>query len=420
VNEIAAVADSLLDPALKPICEKVLAGERLSHADGMALYHTRDIFTLGRLANLVRERRHGRRAYYNINRHINYTNYCVLRCKFCSFYRPYSKEGDSAADAYELSVEQIVEAAAEAAHRGATEVHIVGGLHPTLPFSYYTDMCRAIRQRCPQLHIKAFTAIEIVHFARIARPRMSIADVLLALREAGLDSMPGGGAEIFDERVHDETFQSKVGEQHWFDVHRAAHELGIPTNATMLYGHIETAEERLNHLIKLREHQDVSLANMESDEATKRRSDGGAARHEGTEARRHEEAKAAFNCCVPLSFIPEGSALAHLPGPTGLDDLRTLAICRLMLDNFPHIKAFWIMLTPKLAQVALNWGVDDFDGTVVWYDITRREGRGTNRQELTVEQITRLILEAGCVPAERDSLYNPVRRDESGQRINTQ
>jgi len=396
-------ADGLLDPMLEPIREKVLAGERLSHADGLALYQTRDIFTLGRLANLVRERRHGRRTYYNVNRHINYTNYCVLRCKFCSFYRPYPKKGEPAAGGYELSVEQIVATAAEAADRGAIEVHIVGGLHPTLPFSYYTDMCRAIRQRCAQLHIKAFTAIEIVHFARIARPRMSIEEVLLALREAGLDSLPGGGAEIFDERVHDETFQAKVGERHWFDVHRTAHDLGIPSNATMLYGHIETVEERLNHLIKLREHQDVSLTNMESHGATKPRSHGGA--------------KAAFNCCVPLSFIPEGSALAHLPGPAGLDDLRTLAVARLMLDNFPHIKAFWIMQTPKLAQLALNWGVDDFDGTVVWYDITRREGRGTNRQELTVEQIQRLIREAGCIPVERDSLYNPVRRDETGRLV---
>jgi len=286
-----------------------------------------------------------------------------------------------------------VETAARAAAAGATEVHIVGGLHPRLPFSYYLDICRGIKQRCPTLHIKAFTAVEIVHFTRITRPRMSIAEVLCALREAGLDSLPGGGAEIFDDRVHDETFQAKIGERHWFDVHRTAHELGIFSNATMLYGHVETPAERVAHLLKLREHQDRSLA----------------ARQQAPPG-----TKAAFNCCVPLSFVPEGSALAHLPGPTGLDDLRTLAICRLMLDNFPHIKAFWIMQSPKLAQVALNWGVDDFDGTVVWYDITRREGRGTNRQELTVDQIRRLIREAGCVPVERDSLYREIRRDRQG------
>ena len=403
-----SVATTAVDPALESVCAKVRAGERLTPSDGLALYRTRDIFTLGALANLVRERLHGRKAYYNINRHINYTNYCVLRCKFCSFYRPYAtgkaSEGarehgikakgedpshvstlprsQAGSNGYEYSVEQIVEQAAEAAAHGATEVHIVGGLHPKLPFSYYTGMCRAIKQRCPGLQIKAFTAIEIVHFTRITRPRLSIAEVLTALREAGLDCLPGGGAEIFDDRVHAEAFKAKVGEQHWFDVHRAAHELGIPSNATMLYGHIESVEERLQHMLKLREHQDVSLA----------------------------ERRAAFQCFVPLSFIPEGSELAHLPGPTGLDDLRTLAVSRLMLDNFLHIKAFWIMQSPKLAQVALNWGVDDFDGTVVWYDITKREGQGTNRQELTVGQIGRLLEEAGCEPVERDTLYREVRR----------
>ncbi len=382
------------DEALEPIRRKVLAGERLSLADGLALYRTRDIFTVGELANVVRERRHGRQAFYNINRHINYTNYCVLRCKFCSFYRPYPARSDAAgqpsggipsrpADGYEHSLDEIVALAVEAAERGATEVHIVGGLHPKLPFSYYTDLCRAIKERCPRLHIKAFTAIEIVHFTRIARPRTSIAEVLTALRAAGLDSLPGGGAEIFDDRVHTEAFKAKVGEQHWFDVHRVAHELGIPSNATMLYGHIESLEERVQHMLKLREHQDASLSGR----------------------------RAAFQCFVPLSFIPEGSELAHLPGPSGLDDLHTLAVGRLMLDNFPHIKAFWIMQSPKLAQVALNWGVDDFDGTVVWYDITKREGRGTNRQELTVPQIQRLLREAGCVPVERDSLYCTVHRE---------
>ncbi|MCK4343477.1 MAG: aminofutalosine synthase MqnE [Phycisphaerae bacterium] len=368
------------DPALEPIRAKVLAGERLSPADGLTLYRTRDLFTLGELAHLARRRRHGLRAFYNINRHINYTNFCVLKCKFCAFGRPYNPRGDQVADGYTLSVDEIVAQAVEAAQRGATEVHIVGGLHPTLPFSYYTDLCRAIKQHCPSLHIKAFTAIEIVHFTRIARPRLSIAEVLTALKEAGLDSLPGGGAEIFDDRVHDETFQTKVGEEQWFDVHQAAHRLGLPTNATMLYGHVESVEERIQHMIKLRKQQDISLA----------------------------EHPAAFQCFVPLSFIPDGSALAHLPGPTGLDDLRTLAVSRLLLDNFPHVKAFWIMQSPQLAQVALNWGVDDFDGTVVWYDITKREGRGTTRQEMTVPQIRRLLREAGCQPVERDTLYRAV------------
>lgn len=389
----ATLESPAIDAELEPIREKVIAGERLSYDDGVTLYRSRDIFTLGELANLARERMHGRTAYYNINRHINYTNFCVLRCKFCSFYRAMDgKSGltDVSNEAgYEYSLDEIVNTAAEAYDHGATEVHIVGGLHPKLPFSFYTDMCSAIRARCPDVHIKAFTAIEIIHFTRISKPRLNIREVLIALREAGLNSLPGGGAEIFDDRVHAEVFKNKVGEEGWFDVHRTAHELGIPSNATMLYGHVETREERIGHLIKLREHQDASIA----------------------------QRQAAFQCCIPLSFIPDGSALSNLPGPTGLDDLRTLAISRLMLDNFAHIKAFWIMQSPKLSQVALNWGVDDFDGTVVWYDITKREGRGTTHQELSVDQIKRLIREAGCVPMERDSIYRPVKRDENGKRL---
>ncbi len=374
---------------LTDIAERIDSGTRLGFEDGVRLLRTRDIHTLGRLADLVRRRKHGDAAYYNVNRHINYTNLCVLRCKFCSFYKPWSPE---AKDGYTLTVNQVVARAREAYQRGATEVHIVGGLHPKLPFSYYTDMCAAIREACPRLHIKAFTAIEIIHLARIAKPRRTISEVLTELRAAGLDSLPGGGAEIFDDRVHDEAFQNKVGEAEWFDVHRAAHELGIFTNATMLYGHVETLEERVGHLLKLRAHQDESQASC----------------------------PARFNCVVPLSFIPEGSALDDLPGPTGLDDLRTLAVSRLMLDNFDHVKAFWIMLSPKLAQVSLNWGVDDIDGTVVDYDITRREGGGTRRQELSVDKLQRLIREAGFVPTERDSSYRRVIRREGSWSVEDQ
>lgn len=391
-------------PSLADVAVRIAAGERLSLEDGLRLFRTPHVHDLGRLANFVRERKHGRTAYYNVNRHINYTNYCVLRCKFCSFYRPFEREaaastavGDTAGrhalplyapsggDAYELTVEQVVERAREAWAAGATEVHIVGGLHPKLPFSYYEDLCAGIRAACPGMHIKAFTAIEIIHFSRISRPRLSIGQVLERLRAAGLGSLPGGGAEIFDQRVHDEVYQTKVGEQGWFDVHREAHERGIFSNATMLYGHMEGLEARLVHLVKLREHQDASLRSR----------------------------AAHFNCCIPLSFIPTGSALSHLPGPTGLDDLRTLAVTRLMLDNVPHIKAFWIMQSVKLAQVALNWGCDDLDGTVVYYDITKREGgEGNTHQELTVNQLRRLIREAGCTPVERDTLYRPVVREE--------
>ncbi len=371
--------------SLDDIAETVAAGRPLSLEEGVRLYESPDVFTLGELANSIREQLHGRNAYYNVNLHINYTNFCVLRCKFCSFYRPYPKDGSGdVGDAYELRVDEIVARARAAYDRGATEVHIVGGLHPKLPFSYYTDLCRGIREACPHIHIKAFTAIEIIHFSRIARPRLMIGEVLIRLREAGLDSMPGGGAEIFDDRVHDEAFRNKVGEAEWFEVHRTAHELGIFTNATMLYGHVETPRERIKHLIKLREHQVESLACR----------------------------KAHFNCVIPLSFVPDGSALADLPGPGGLDDLRTLALTRLMCPNIAHVKAFWIMQTPKLAQVSLNWGVDDIDGTVVYYDITKREGHGTH-QELTVDRLKRLIREAGCIPVERDSLYRRVLRGDS-------
>src|SRR5579863_3029014 len=240
------------DPNLRPIAKKVFDLRPLSLEDGAALYASRDLHGIGRLANFARTKLHGNKTFYNRNRHINYTNVCALSCKFCSFYRKRGEEG-----AYEMPVEQVIATARKAADAGATEVHIVGGLHPWLKFDYYLDMLRGIRAACPQLHIKAFTAIEIVHFTRIAR--MSIADVLLALREAGLGSMPGGGAEIFDDRVHDEAFKGKVRADKWFEVHRTAHSLGIFTNATMLYGHVETPEERVGHFIKLRELQSESL-----------------------------------------------------------------------------------------------------------------------------------------------------------------
>src|SRR5688572_25309501 len=246
------------DPALAPLREKVLAGEWLSQADGVALYRSRDLHGVGRLANFVRETLHADRTYFNRNRHINYTNVCALSCKFCSFYR---KRGE--AGAYEMPVEQVIATAKKAWDGGATEVHVVGGLHPWLKFDYYLDFLRGIRAECPRLHVKAFTAIEIVHFSRISR--MSIEEVLRQLKEAGLGSLPGGGAEIFDDRVHDEAFKGKVREDKWFEVHRTAHRLGLFSNATMLYGHIEGADERVKHLIKLRDLQAESLKAMSLD-----------------------------------------------------------------------------------------------------------------------------------------------------------
>jgi aminodeoxyfutalosine synthase len=378
------------DPQLRPVARKVLDGVELDLHDGIALYQSRDIHWIGRLANFVREKLHGNRVYFNRNRHINYTNVCALSCKFCSFYRKRGEDG-----AYEMPVEQVVEIARKARDGRATEVHIVGGLHPWLKFDYYLDMLRGIRRECPTLHIKAFTAIEIIHFTRIAH--MSIAQVLTELRQAGLGSLPGGGAEIFDDRVHDEVFKGKVREDKWFEVHRTSHSLGIYSNATMLYGHVETPAERVKHLIKLRELQSDSLSRQ----------------------------AACFNCIIPLSFIPENSELGNLPGPTGLTDLKTLAIARLMVPNIAHIKAFWIMQGVHLAQLALDWGCDDLDGTVVWYDITKREGaRGTTHQELHVDDLKRLIREAGREPVERDTLYRHLKDDaqarpEPGETVDT-
>lgn len=372
-----SIAD-IRDPALRPIGAKLLAQERLSAADGMALFETRDLQSLGMLANSIRIARHGRNAFYNINRHINYSNICALSCKFCEFHRKRGEDG-----AYEYSAEQILEWADQAALAGATELHIVGGLHPWLPFNWYTELLAHLRRRHPQLHLKCFTAIEIDHFSRIAR--LSVKEVLTALKEAGLGSMPGGGAEVFDDRVHDAVFKGKLRSDGWLDIHRAAHELGIRTNATILYGHIETRRERIDHLLKLRELQDTAPG---------------------------------FQCIIPLSFVPDGSELGHLPGPTGLEDIKMLAVSRLMLDNFPHVKAFWIMQTMKLSQVSLNFGVDDLDGTVVWYDITKREGGlGNRHQEQTVNNIRRLIVEAGYIPIERDTLYRRVERNPAGWRI---
>lgn len=373
-----------MDTALAPIAEKVYAGTRLSPEDGMTLLQTRDLHTLGELANFVRRSIHGDAAYYNVNRHMNYSNLCILSCKFCEFHRKPGQDG-----AYEYSLDDIRKQAETARDSGATEMHIVGGLHPKLPFSYYTDMLTAIRETAPQVHIKAFTAVEIVHLARISKRavRKDFAGAVRAVFEdliaAGLQSMPGGGAEVFDDRVHDEAFRGKIRSDEWLTVHRTAHELGLMTNATMLYGHVESLEDRIHHLCMLREEQDHAIQN---------------------------NFKGHFQTIIPLPFFPDGSELEHLPGPSGVDNLRMIAVARLMLDNFDHVKAFWIMQTLPMAQVMLDHGADDIDGTVVWYDITKVSGTDTH-QEVTVSDLKRAILEAGYQPVERDTLYRRVERD---------
>lgn len=364
---------------LSDIMAKVQAGRRLDADDGRRLFASNRIDLIGRMADQVRRRLHGSVAFYNINRHFNYSNICALSCHFCDFYRKNDQAG-----AYEYSLDQVRQQAVAAREAGATEIHIVGGLHPWLKFDYYTDMLRTIHQVYPQIHIKAFTAVEIVHMARIDRRPGDVRGVLSDLVEAGLGSLPGGGAEVFDDRVHDQAFKGKIRSEQWLDVHRTAHELGLMTNATILYGHIESIEDRLAHLLMLREAQDQAI-------------------DQGSPGR--------FQTIIPLPFVPGESALNHLPGPTGLEDLKMLAISRLMLDNFAHVKAFWVMQTLDLAELALNCGVDDMDGTVVWYDITKVRGDRSTHQEVTVGDLGRRIRAAGFEPVERDTLYRPIRRD---------
>ena len=370
------------DNAMFPLMDKVLNGQRLSHEDGMTLYETPDVWSVCSLADHVRKKLHGNLAFYNINRHMNYSNVCALSCKFCDFHRKKDQEG-----AYEHSLEDIRAEATQAIEAGATEMHIVGGLHPWLPFSYYTEMLAAIKEIAPSIHIKAFTAVEIVHLARISKRGgdgiAGISSVINELKEHGLGSLPGGGAEVFDDRVHDEAFRGKIRGEQWMDVHRTAHELGLNSNATMLYGHIEEREDRIQHMLTIREEQDRALACNTSGK---------------------------FQAFIPLPFIPGVSELAHLPGPSGIENLRTIAIARLMLDNVQHIKAFWIMQTLHMAQHMLQCGADDIDGTVMWYDITKVESN-TTHQENTIGDLCRAIHDAGFEPVERDTLYRTVTRE---------
>jgi aminodeoxyfutalosine synthase len=359
------------DPRLRPIADKVLAGQRLDLDDGIALYRTPDLLAVGWLANRVREQRHGNICYFNVNRHINPTNVCVAHCKLCAFGRDPSAPG-----AYTFALDEIYQRAEQGVREGATEFHMVGGLHPDLPFEYFLDLMRGLKQRCPTVHLKAFTMVEVGYFARIAK--LSIRDTLLALQQAGVDSLPGGGAEIFNPRVRRIICDHKVSGQQWLNIARTAHQIGLRSNATMLYGHVETDEERVEHLLALRELQDETHG---------------------------------FVAFIPLAFHPENTGLSHLPKPTGFADLKAIAISRLLLDNFDHIKAYWIMLTPRIAQIALRFGADDLDGTVVEEKIYHDAGATTS--EFTARaDLERLIRQAGRVPVERDTLYRPVDRSK--------
>jgi aminodeoxyfutalosine synthase len=366
------------EPRLAEIREKVENNTRLSFEDGVFLDRQADLFTLGDLANLVRERKNGSVTYYNVNEHLNPTNVCVYRCTFCAF-----RADLKSPKAYVMTDEQILARACEASAKGCTELHIVGGLHHQLPYEWYRDIIKAIHAAYPDLHLKAWTAVEWDWFSRLTGQPTK--DLLADMKAVGLGSLPGGGAEIFHPDVRTKICDYKADADDWLRVHREAHELGLRSNATMLYGHIETSEHRIDHLIRLRTLQDETRG---------------------------------FQTFIPLAFHPDNNPLGRgLQKPSGLTDLKVLAISRLMLDNFPHIKAYWQMLGVKIAQLAQSYGADDLDGTVVHETIYHAAG-SDSPQELSVAELRRLIEEAGRMPVERDTLYREVIR-EPGEKWTT-
>jgi aminodeoxyfutalosine synthase len=358
------------DPKLREIAFKVEDGERLTFDDGLALYASGDLNAVGKLADHVRRKKHGLTTYYNVNRHFNHTNICVADCKFCGFYRRARAE-----DAYTHSVEEGVDIARAAVAEGATELHIVGGLNTKLPFSYYTDLFSSLKREFPKLHLKALTMVELDFMARFYK--MSDEDLIAELHAAGMDSCPGGGAEIFAEPTRSRICDHKCDGPRWLELAGKVHKAGLKTNATMLYGHIESIEDRIDHLVQLRQQQD--------------RSHG-------------------FQCFIPLAFYPSGTALSSCPGPDAVDNLKTVAVSRLMLDNFDHIKAYWVMLGKQTAQIALSFGANDLDGTITdGGELTHSYSVESNNEvRMTKQEIIEMIQRAGFEPVERDTVYNRV------------
>ncbi len=369
--------------SLKKIEEKVFSGNRLTPEEALALLHSDDIFTLGRLASYVARKKNGNNVYFIQNRHINPSNICVNRCRFCAFSRSKGEKG-----AYELSIKDIIKKLkahniefdnppsppfSKGGHGGISEVHIVGGLHPDRTFDFYIEMLRGLKKSMPYIHIKAFSAVEIDFFSRISG--LSLANTLIELKKAGLDSIPGGGAETFNTRVRNKICPEKIGGKRWLEIMETAHVLGIKSNATMLYGHIETHKHRIEHMLKLRNLQDRT---------------GG------------------FQAFIPLAFHPMNTRINVRGHTSGIDDIKTIAVSRLFLDNFPHIKAYWIMLGEKIAQLALIFGADDLDGTIIEEKITHAAG-ALSEKEMSRSKLVNLIKTAGKVPVERDSLYKPVK-----------
>jgi aminodeoxyfutalosine synthase len=368
------ILDRFTGSPLLPVAEKVAAGTRLSFEDGVALFNSPDVLGVGALANTVREEKHGNIGYYNVNRYLNPTNLCWVDCALCAWARKPGVDGG-----YTMSIEEAVREAATGWHDGITELHIVGGLHPSLPYSWYLDLLRALKARFPGVHLKAWTMVEVDWIARVAKK--NVVTVIRELKDAGMDSCPGGGAEIFARRVRDVICRDKISGERWLELARLCHLNGVKTNVTMLYGSVETAEERVDHLVRIRELQDVT---------------GG------------------FLGFIPLAFHPEETQLPHLPAATGITDLKVIAVSRLMLDNVDHVKAYWVQIGEKLAPVALHFGADDLVGTVMEETITHAAG-ATSVAGLTRAQMESLIRGAGREPFERDAHYERVVRDAEGR-----
>ena len=367
--DVAEIGRLATRAGLNDIWAKVAAAERVSESDALRLLQSDDILALGAMADHARRRIAGDEVYFVCNRHINHTNVCKNRCLFCAFSHD---EGD--VEAYTLSIDEVLEKARESLSGGISEIHIVGGEHPTLPYEYFIETLQRLRELAPHVHIQAFTASEISHVAAMAgKP---VPEVLRELKAAGLGSLPGGGAEVFSSRVRGAVCSRKISGERWLEIHREAHLVGLPSNATMLYGHVETYPELADHMVRLRDLQDETHG---------------------------------FNSFIPLAFQPANTQLSDLPGTTGFDDLKMLAVGRIVLDNFTHVKAFWINVGVRLAQVSLAFGVNDLDGTVVEEKISHSAGVATG-QEMPRAELVRIIRGAGRIPVERDTLYNVRRR----------
>jgi aminodeoxyfutalosine synthase len=354
---------------LADIYDKVMTDRRLSREDGLRLFQSHDLLAIGFLANVVRERLHSQRTYWVYNQHINYSNVCINGCRFCAYSRQQGEEGG-----FLLTVDQVATKVRERLHEPITEIHVVGGCHPDLPFSYYLDLVREIKKMRPESVIKAFTAVEVAHLAH--NERLSVSEVLRALKEAGVQALPGGGAEVFSNRVRQLLCPEKLNSDGWLQVAKEAHLMGMRSNATLLYGHVETAAERVDHMLALREAQDET---------------GG------------------FITFIPLAFQTANTGLSTVQPRTGFTDLKTIAVSRLLLDNFAHIKAYWIMLGVKMAQIALHFGADDLDGTVMEERIGHMAG-ARSAEALTPDELQGLIRAAGRQPVERDTFFRPVVR----------